>query len=514
MSERRKQLEYEVVRRYRRGESKRGIARALGIDRKTVRGILKTVAKRRANGDDVMEREGLRTRTPRRSKLDPYKDDIAELIREFPDIRATRLLEELQARGFDGQYTIVRRYLRSIRPKPKKKMFRQVQTGPGKQAQADWSPYKLSDGTPIYALSVILSYSRYQFMQFVTDMRQPTLFRLLKAALEAFGGVPEELVFDSMPGVVDRWEMDIPMLNLRMVDFAAYHGFGLHIAPRGDGAYKGKVERPFRFLEESFFNARRFDSLEAANRLLAWWLEHKCNARTHKTTRRQPCEMLAEELSLLHPLPTHPYDDRELAYRLVDGYGRVGYDGNFYSAPESHVGCWVYLRVGAEQLDIFDETATLLASHHRQARGLGLDERLPEHRKATQPVPFDVIFARFAQWGQGALVFAHAIRQHKRCARPELAAILALQSTYKVKDILAAIDHASRYRAFDAQSLSRILQTKSQPRTFQDILSEASTERIRQSMYDNPVNQRPLSGYPMLRNSTQTEELNDKEEDT
>jgi hypothetical protein len=64
-------------------------------------------------------------------------------------------------------------------------------------------------------------------------------------------------VFDSEKTVVDRWENGEPVLNLGMMDFAAYYGFENHIAPRADGAYKGGVERPFWTVEQNFFNGRR-----------------------------------------------------------------------------------------------------------------------------------------------------------------------------------------------------------------------------------------------------------------
>src|SRR5690606_37507602 len=100
--------------------------------------------------------------------------------------------------GFEGGYTIVRERLRRAHRPPKRRTFNVVRTDPGVQAQVDWSPYKLADGTPMYCFSCVLSYSRYQYARFCADMRQATLFRQLRAAFDAFGGVPKELVFDSM----------------------------------------------------------------------------------------------------------------------------------------------------------------------------------------------------------------------------------------------------------------------------------------------------------------------------
>ncbi len=245
MREPRARLVYEVMRRHRRGDSQRSIARALSIDPKTVRRIIRDVNKRRQEGDDALIRGLPPRRAPRPSKLDPYTEVIADLLARYPNLRATRLHEELCARGFDGGYTIVREHLKKLRPRPAKKPRTLVQTPAGKQRQFDWSPYELVDGTPIRMFGCVLSYSRYRYARFCTDTRQPTIFRELRRSFEDAGGVAREYVVDTMPGVVDGWDGDEPLLNLRAVDFAVYYDFELHVAPRGDGAYKGKIERTF-----------------------------------------------------------------------------------------------------------------------------------------------------------------------------------------------------------------------------------------------------------------------------
>jgi len=74
------------------------------------------------------------SRTPRASKLDRHRSFIAGLLRRYPDIRATRLHEDLRAQGFDGGYTIVRERLNELRPKPERdEPYQLVITAPGKQ---------------------------------------------------------------------------------------------------------------------------------------------------------------------------------------------------------------------------------------------------------------------------------------------------------------------------------------------------------------------------------------------
>ena len=513
-------LQYEVWRRRERGQSQRSISRTLGIARKTVRELLRDVERRRAQGDDALERQAPPSRTPRASKLDRHRSFIAGLLRRYPDIRATRLLEELRGQGFDGGYTIVRQRLGELRPKPERnEPYELVITPPGKQAQVDFSPYELADGTPIYCFSCVLGHSRYLYACFCSDMRQPTIFRQLRRAFDAFGGVPHECVFDTMAGIIDRWELGQPIFNLAAVDFAVYNGFELHASPRRYPQYKGKVERPYRYIEESLLNARTFYTLEQANETMAWWLEHRANCRTHRMTKRVPAEVLFEERPSFNRLPIHPYDDRELAYRLVDSYGYVDFDANHYRAPVP-IGRWIYVRASEDEVTIVADAANVVATHRRVPRGANQYVPPPKKHRRRRHSKTELL-ACIEAWGEGAKRYGEWIVKRKRYAAAELAHIVALQHSYGIEDILAAIEHASRYGAYGARELGRILQLSATPRSFEDQLARSAREHIRRAMDHSPVRQRSLSAYAELlagpqreaEPSAESESESDDEED-
>ena len=112
---------------------------------------------------------------------------------------------------------------------------------------------------------------------------------------------------------------------------------------------------------------------------------------------------------------------------------------------------------------MFGEQANPLAVHPRQVRGQRVEHILPGHRKKNSPVSYDVLLQRFADWGEEALSYAKEIRQRKRFARRELAHVLQLQRDYAAQDILCAIRHATRYLAFDAKALRRIVESMRHP---------------------------------------------------
>lgn len=501
MREERRHLVYEVLRRLRRGESQRGIARTLGIAPKTIRAMQHDQQERREQGESSIEREVQPPRTPRRSKLDRYADPIKLWLEKYPDITAVRLLECLQEVGFDGKYTVVRIYLMKLRQEQgatKKKAVVVVRTPIGHQCQFDWSPYVIEGPLDVQIWGCSLSWSRARSFFSSDNQRQPAIFNSLKGSFERYGGVPAECVTDSMPGVVDRWEAGRPILNIRFVDFAAYYDISVVVSPRRFPRFKGKTERPFWFVELNFFNARTFHSREQVAEELAWWQEHKAMEMEHPETGRPIREMLDLERPHLRPLPPKPYDTRDVVSRVVDAYAYVAYETNYYPVPEQHVGDVVFMCIGPETVEIFDLGVHRIAVHQRMASGAGIR---PDHPWVGKRGRYDIerLIASLAAWGPAAETFARQIREHKRCSGSELSHLLGLRAQWSADDILGAVTHAAQYQAYEVKAVERILAARYTPRRLAEQIADASRRQIQERMLDHPVRQRGLDAYDVLR---------------
>jgi hypothetical protein len=125
------------------------------------------------------------------------------------------------------------------------------------------------------------------------------------------------------------------------------------------------IENRGRYLRSNFEPGRSFASeLDCQDQLDRWCAE--VNARTHRTLRCRPLDRLAEEVTVLRPLPERMPDvARRFVTRVpADPYVRV--DSNDYSLDPRLVGRRVELRVSQREiLAVALETGELACRHAR-----------------------------------------------------------------------------------------------------------------------------------------------------
>jgi transposase len=146
-------------------------------------------------------------RAPRGSLLDPYKAKIQALMDKYPELSAIRVLEELRKgpEPYQGQITLVRDYLRQIRPR-RGRIYQEVHFDPGQAMQVDWGHCgSLRIGGTTRQLSVfvaVLCYSRLCYLEFCLSQRKAEFYRALVRSLMFFGGSPRQLIFDNLKAAV------------------------------------------------------------------------------------------------------------------------------------------------------------------------------------------------------------------------------------------------------------------------------------------------------------------------
>ena len=293
------------------GLSKTAIAERLGVSRRVLYDWLAA-----GELDRLVDAEGAaaasvrRRYPPRQTKLDAYAPIIDTRLASYPELSAVRLYDEVRAAGYTGSLTQLKSYVRRVRPRPEPEPVVRFETAPGHQAQVDFAEVRFPFGKR-FALLVVLGYSRLLWLTFYPRQTMATLITGLEAAFTAFGGVPQELLFDQLKAVVldDARPTGGRLLeNPEFLRFAAHWGFRIRACRPYRAKTKGKVERPIRYLRESFLYGREFlGDADLAAQADAW-VEGVANRRVHGTTREQPIvRFTRDEQAVLQPLAVRPY---------------------------------------------------------------------------------------------------------------------------------------------------------------------------------------------------------------
>src|ERR1043166_1438806 len=156
---------------YSQGKSIQDIAIELGIARNTVRKYLRH--------PELCAMP--RPRPNRRSKLDPFKEQVKKWIEEDHCYNCEAMLPRLLDMGYKGSLSVLKQFVHPLRP-PAGGHYPVVryETKPGEQVQFDWGEYKYEQDRVLhkfYGFTAILSYSRLRFMTFVKRCDAQTLIR-------------------------------------------------------------------------------------------------------------------------------------------------------------------------------------------------------------------------------------------------------------------------------------------------------------------------------------------------
>ncbi len=276
------------------GKSIQDIAITLGIARNTVRKYLRH--------PELCAMP--HPRPNRRSKLDPFKEQIKKWITEDHCYNCEAMLPRLLDMGYTGSLSVLKAFVHPLRPpQAGHAPVQRFETQPAEQVQFDWGEFTYEqDGAPrkVYGFTAILCYSRMRFVTFVKRCDCPTMIRCLMEAFEYFGGLPKAALTDRMKSVLLEMDNKIPRWNVRFADFMASIG----VAPRVCKAYtpqtKGKIERSVGIIKQGFWPGVSFSDLDDLNRQAHVWCE-RINGRIHRTTHERPRERRQQEP--LSPLP-------------------------------------------------------------------------------------------------------------------------------------------------------------------------------------------------------------------
>lgn len=436
--------------------SNRQIAQTLNLDRSTVNKYLK-------HPDTTYK-----TRQGRSSKLDPYRGLIKEMLTQYPKVKAPVILRQIQEKGFAGEITIVRDFLKHLRHNIySKEAFIRFESRPGQQMQIDWGHFgSLSYGKSsrkLYALAVIESHSRMLYVIFTHSQKQEALHQSLVQAFSYFGGTPKEIVVDNMLTAVTERVGSMVRFNESFLNFLRQFSITPVACNIRAPHEKGKVENSIKYLRYNFWPLKIFTDLDDVNHQVLAWLETTANQRLHQTTSEKPAHRFVKES--LKPLSEPLLDFRETETLMVYKDFGIRFDTNVYTVPPRLVGKSITLKADGRTLSIYYKEK-LVATHLRnwkKKQRIDLPSHSEQVHKLKKKVFMDKQIMVFMSLGQDAVDYLEKLAYASQPLKKTVDRLLILNDDYGTSSLIYALKKALTHKLYGFAYIQNILYQERTP---------------------------------------------------
>ena len=430
------------------------IANHIGLDERTV--------------EKWLHEKHYRPRKPsaKSSKLDAFKDDIVRMLQNYP-YSAVQILHKIRDDGFDGGYSIVKDYVRKVRPK-RNTAYLKLSFALGECVQVDWGSWgTVNVGQTSRRLSffvMVLCYSRMMYVEFSVSQTMEHFLACHQNAFERFGAVPARIMVDNLKSaVLQRSLGQQPVLNPKYLDFANHYGFTIAPCNIRKANEKGRVENAVGYVKKNFLAGLQISDFRVLNPAAIHWLDTVANVRIHGETGKQPIEMFQQERQCLTPLPGHPYDIARICQVRASRQFRVTLDTNHYSVPAQFAGQPLTLKIYPDRLCMYYQDK--LIARHVRSYERRKDFELPDHPKALmaqrKKARDQKIFMRFLALHPDADDYYRQLQQRRMNPLHHIRQIVALSEIYGKDPVARAIQDAFSFQAFSCEYIANLLEQRS-----------------------------------------------------
>jgi transposase len=434
---------------HQKGMAIRQISLALKVSRNTIRKILR--------GKDQEQ-------TPRSSRWQDAFPLVAGIFNRCKGnvVRVQEIL--LDDHALSIPYSTLTRMVRDLELRDGKKSKRAgiYHFGPGAEMQHDTSPHGIVlNGKRVTAqcASLVLSYSRRLFIRYYPSF---TRFEARHFLSEAFGfmdGTAPRCIIDNSNVIVALGTGPEAQMAPEMEGFGLIFSVTFEAHEVGDCDRKGRVERPFSYVEGNFLAGRTFLDWEDLNRQAIEWCQKTSNPKFKRSLGMSPDAAYIVEKPYLQPLPAYLPPVYQCLFRVVDIEGYVTVETNRYSVPERLVGKKVQVHKSWDRIEVFfgerkvaDHQRLIGKSEGRMCDPLHHQKKLPsrngpcleEKELCGYSQTLDLYVAQIKK------------RSHGRAVRP-LRRLLDLKRTYPEEAFHGACEQALHYGLFDLNRLEKLI---------------------------------------------------------
>ena len=431
--------------------SLREISRILALSRNTVRRIL---------------------RQPDRSVAETAACDEATLARlkaAFERARGNvvRVQEVLADDGLDVRYSTLTRWVREAGLRTPPRRAGEYHFAPGQEMQHDTSPHRVVLGkagtagkvVTVQCAGLVLAYSRGLFIQYYPRFTRFEAKTFLLEAARFMNGVCPVCVIDNTSVLLAAGAGADAVIAPEMLAFARTLGFRFRAHRVGHPDRKGRIERPFAYIENNFLAARTFEDFDDLNHQAVAWCRDVANSKPRQALGMSPEAAYVIEKPHLQPLPDALPPVYELLDRVVDLHGYVSVDTNRYSVPERFVGQTVAVYKLPAEIHVCRKD-TMIAVHPRLIGQRDARSTLPDHHAIPVRQNRGTAFEETLLRGHHPSLdrYAAALKQRGNgWGRRALRRLIGLKRTYPSGPFIAAIEQALQYGLFDLGRLEALI---------------------------------------------------------
>lgn len=398
----------------------------------------------------------------------PHQDDIKQWVSQ--GIQASTIHLTLQRKyNFLGSYDSVQRFVQKIKISDGIRSASTILDFlPGESAQVDFGMGPMI--TDVYTgetfktwiFVMVLSWSRHQYAEIVTNQKVETWLGCHKRAFEFFGGVPKRIIIDNAKCAITKACYYDPNVQRSYAACAEGYGFIISACPPYDPKKKGIVESGVKYVKKNFVPLRDFRGLADGNQQLLAWVLGTAGNRNHGTTHAKPLTLFNEvEKCLLKLLPINPPELCVYTRATLHGDCHVTFEKCRYSAPYQFVHQLLWLRTSESVVRIYHDYNEI-AIHprlHIPGSRHTIDEHMPPKAQAYK--------MRDPQW---CLIQSKKIGQHCHLVIEQLFSdkvldqlraaqgICALEKKYGKARLEAACKRALAFNTVNRISIKNILE--------------------------------------------------------
>lgn len=253
--------------------------------------------------------------------------------------------ELLKQQGFNVSYSSVANEISKIKNLGKECFIRQ-EYGFGDRLEYDFGEVKLVINGVLrkYYIAVLSSPAgNFRWCYLYDNCKKEVFMDSHVRFFKMIGGVWKEIVYDNMRNVVSKFiGKNEKELNEDLVKMSMYYGFDINVTNAFSGNEKGYVEGSVKYLRNKIFATNyKFNSEESA-------IEYM-ESKLMKLNEESKIEEEKLHLKTVKP----PLELANITTSVVNKYGFIQVENNFYSVPEYLIGQRVTSKIYYNKIIIY-----------------------------------------------------------------------------------------------------------------------------------------------------------------